>query len=186
MHRNRACGYTLFELLMTIGIAVLVMSLGLPSFGRLVADHRLRVDVDALFHAMHLARKESIMRRRVVTLCPSRDGLSCLPGVDWSDGWIMFVNLDRDLPADRDPGEPVLRAYAANSHNQVFGNRRSFSYRSTHLRATNGTLLFCDKARRAAPRALVVSHTGRPRVSRTDSRGRPRACPDYVKLMPPI
>ena len=186
MHRDRVFGYSLFELLVTIGIAVLVLSLGLPSFGSLVAEHRLRVEVDALFHAMHLARKESIMRRRVVTLCPSRDGLSCVPGDDWSHGWIMFVNLDRDLPAARDPGEPVLRAHAASSHNQVFANRQSFSFRATQLRATNGTLLFCDKARRAAPRALVVSHTGRARVSRTDSRGRPRACPDYVKLMSPL
>ena len=176
--RRVAGGYSLYELIITIGVVALVMSLGVPSFGKMVADHRLKVEVDALFHAVHLARKESIIRRRAVTLCPSRDGLNCQPGLDWSDGWIMFVNLDRDVPATRDSDEPVLQRFSVSLHNQVVANRRSFSFRTTELRATNGTFIFCDKARRAAPRALVVSYTGRPRVTRNDTRGRPYSCGD--------
>ena len=43
---------------------------------------------------------------------------------------------------------------------------------------TNGTLIFCDRAGRARPRALVISYTGRPRVAYEDTRGRPYRCPD--------
>ena len=67
-------GYSLYELIITVAIVAVVMALGVPSFGKIVADHRLKVEVDALFHAIHLARKESIVRRRAVTLCPSADG----------------------------------------------------------------------------------------------------------------
>jgi type IV fimbrial biogenesis protein FimT len=176
--RRTAGGYSLYELIITIGLIALVMSLGVPSFGRMLADHRLRVEVDALFHAVHLARKESIVRRRAVTLCPSRDGQNCEPGFDWSDGWIMFVNLDRDAPAARDSDEPLLQRFSGILHNQVVANRRSFSFRTTTLRATNGTFIFCDKARRAAARALVVSYTGRPRVSRIDRSGNSYKCAD--------
>ena len=176
--RPAAGGYSLYELIITIGLVALVMSLGVPSFGRMLADHRLKVDVDALFHAVHLARKESIVRRRAVTLCPSRDGQNCKPGFDWSDGWIMFVNLDRDAPAVRDSDEPLLQRFSGILHNQVVANRRSFSFRTTTLRATNGTFIFCDKARRAAARALIVSYTGRPRVSRIDRSGNPYKCSD--------
>ncbi len=176
--RPAAGGYSLYELIITIGLVALVMSLGVPSFGRMLADHRLKVEVDALFHAVHLARKESIMRRRAVTLCPSRDGQNCEPGFDWSDGWIMFVNLDRDAPAARDSDEPLLQRFSGTLHNQVVANRHSFSFRTTTLRATNGTFIFCDKARRAAARALVVSYTGRPRVSRIDRSGNPYTCAD--------
>ncbi len=179
--RRTAGGYSLYELIITIGMVALVMSLGVPSFGRMLADQRLKVEVDAIFHAVHLARKESVVRRRAVTLCPSPDGQNCEPGFDWSYGWIMFVNLDRDAPAARDVDEPVLQQYSVSSHNQVVANRGSFSFRTTALRATNGTFIFCDKARRAAPRALVVSYTGRPRVSRIDRHGKPYKCPDYVK-----
>jgi type IV fimbrial biogenesis protein FimT len=180
--RKIAGGYSLYELIITVGIAALVLSLGVPSFGKMLANHRLKIEVDALFHAVHLARKESIVRRRAVTLCPSRDGQNCIAGFDWSGGWIMFVNLDRDTPAARDPGEPLLQRNSVSSHNNVTANRRSFSFRTTALRATNGTFIFCDKARRASPRALVVSYTGRPRVSRIDRSGDPYICPDYVKL----
>jgi type IV fimbrial biogenesis protein FimT len=178
IRRHAAGGYSLYELIITIGLVALVMSLGVPSLGRMLADHRLKVEVDALFHAVHLARKESIVRRRAVTLCPSRDGQNCEPGFDWSDGWIMFVNLDRDAPAVRDSDEPLLQRFSGILHNQVVANRRSFSFRTTTLRATNGTFIFCDKVRRAAARALIVSYTGRPRVSRIDRSGNSYKCTD--------
>ncbi len=171
-------GYSLYELIITISLVALIMTLGVPSFGKMLADHRLRVEVDALFHAVHLARNESILRRRAVTLCPSRDGETCNPGFDWSVGWIMFVNLDRDMPASRDSGEPVLQRFSVSLHNEVVANRNSFSFRTTALRATNGTFIFCDKARRAAPRALIISYTGRPRTSRIDRRGNAYQCVD--------
>ncbi len=182
MRRKLSHGYSLYELVMTVGAMALVLSLGVPSFGRIVTEHRLRVGVDTLFHAIHLARKESIVRRREVTLCPSADGENCLSSFDWSAGFIMFVNRDRDSPAERDPGEPLIRQYSTSSHNQVVANRRSFSFRTTALRATNGTFILCDKARRGAARALIVSYTGRPRVSLVERFGKPRQCPDYVKL----
>ncbi len=62
--------------------------------------------------------------------------------------------------------------------NEVTVNWHSFSFRTTTLRATNGTFIFCDKARRAAARALIVSYTGRPRVSRIDRNGNSYKCAD--------
>lgn len=177
-NRSTSQGFTLFELIVTIGLATLVLTLGLPSFGGLVANHRLRVEVNALFHAVHLARKESIVRRRVVTLCPTRDGFACERDMDWSAGWIMFVNKDRNGDGQRDPDEPILQQFNVDPASRIVANRMSFSLRSTELRATNGTFIFCDRAQRAAPRALVISYTGRPRVSRTDRRGRAYKCPD--------
>ena len=176
--RAAQCGYSLFELVMTLTLAALILTLGLPSFGKLVADNRVRVEVDALFHAVHLARKSSIARRRVVSLCPSFDGETCSGDTDWSQGWLMFVNVDRDDPPQRDAGEPVLQRHVVGDTVRIQANRRGFTLRATELRATNGTLIFCDRAGRAEPRALVVSYTGRPRVARADSRGQPYACAD--------
>jgi type IV fimbrial biogenesis protein FimT len=177
-HRSSHGGYSLYELVMTLGLAALVLTLGVPTFGNIVANHRVRVEVDALFHAIHLARKESIVRRRVMSICPTRDGARCDPGTDWSSGWMLFVNLDRDWPAVRDADEPVVTRVDVRPGVRILANRPSFSLRSTELRATNGTLVFCDSAGRARPRALVVSYTGRPRVAYEDTRGRPFACPD--------
>lgn len=171
-------GFSLYELLMTMTLASLVLTLGIPSFGSIVANHRLRVEVDALFHAVHLARKSSIVRRRAVTICPSQDGSDCEPDFDWSIGWIMFVNTDRDYPVVRDDDEAILSHHPVDQNTSIMSNRKTFTLRSTELRATNGTLVFCDRRGRATARALVISYTGRPRVTRKDRRGKPYPCPD--------
>jgi len=41
----------------------------------------------------------------------------------------------------------------------------------------NGTLVFCDPRGSSSARAIVISHTGRPRVSRRDSSNKPLKCP---------
>ena len=163
---------------MTLGLATLVMALGLPSFGQLVADKRLRTEVDALFHAIHQARSESIARRRVVTICPSRDGKYCEPDNDWSGGWILFVNKGQQNTDIREDDEVVLKYHQTDGRSRIVANRQSFSLRGTVLRATNGTIVFCDAAARAENRALVVSYTGRPRVTRMTTRGKPYECAD--------
>ena len=171
-------GFSLYELLMTLALVALVLTLGIPSFGSILANNRLKAEVDALFHAVHLARKSSIVRRRVVTLCPSADGVACEPGFDWSIGWMMFVNTDRDQPVARDDDEPVLSHHRVDRDAQIMSNRRTFTLRSTVLRATNGTLVFCDRSGRGTARALVISYTGRPRVTRRDRKGNAYSCVD--------
>lgn len=176
--RQKHRGYSLYELLLALTLVAVIVGLGLPSFGSMLARSKMRVEVNALFHAIHLARKESIMRRRVVSLCPSRDGLQCEPGLDWSSGWLMFENTDRDVPPRRDPGEPLLQVHRVHETVRIVANRRGFTLRATVKRATNGTFVVCDRAARAHPVALVVSYTGRPRVAEKNPRGESYYCAD--------
>jgi len=177
MHRCHR-GYTLYELLITIALIAIIVGLGLPSFAGFAARNRQHVEINALFHAIHLARKESIMRRRVVSICPSLDGLSCEPSRDWSTGWLMFENSDKDQPPRRDLGEPLLQAHIVSENIQIMANRRGFTLRATQKRATNGTFVVCDRGEQARPKALVVSYTGRPRVATETTRGEPYSCAD--------
>lgn len=169
-------GYSLYELLVTLAVAATLVILGVPSAGKLVAKSRQHAEINALFHAVHLARKESITKRRTVSLCPSSDGETCTSGRDWSAGWMMFVNSDRDWPPARDAGERVLRRHEPGPGARILANRAGFTLRGTGLRATNGTFVVCDTAGRVPAKALVVSYTGRPRTALTTQRGRPYAC----------
>ncbi|MGI9202252.1 MAG: GspH/FimT family pseudopilin [Woeseiaceae bacterium] len=171
-------GYTLYELLITLFLVTVLITVAIPSFASIVANSRVRTEVNALFHAVHLARKESIMRRRVVSICPSNDGLQCSPGVNWSNGWLMFDNTDRDEPPRVDPGEAVLQVRRTADSIRITANRRGFTLRATEKRATNGTLVVCDRQNRVTPRALVVSYTGRPRVALRRRNGDGYFCVD--------
>lgn len=175
MHRHTR-GYTLYELLITTGLIAILLAVGIPSFASIAARQRQSAEINALFHAVHVARKESIMRRKVVSLCPSHDGLHCANSTDWSSGWLMFEDSDRDVPPTVDAGEPVLQRHAVASDIIIQANRRSFTLRATFLRATNGTFIVCDRSSRIPAKGLVISYTGRPRVALSRTRGKPYSC----------
>lgn len=172
----RSAGYSLYELLVTLSVAAVVLSVGVPGFSELLARQRQHVEINALFHALHGARKQSIASRRVVSLCPSPDGEQCRPSRDWSSGWILFVNSDRDSPPQVDADEEILARHTVDASVRLTANRRGFTSRGTWLRTTNGTFVACDRAGRVEPRALVVSFTGRPRAATHTPDGRAYAC----------
>jgi type IV fimbrial biogenesis protein FimT len=168
-------GFTLYELLLTLLLLAILTSVGLPSFEALLAKTRQSVEIDALFHAFHEARKESVMRRRTVTLCPSEDGLACTGSRDWSQGWIMSRDAD---PLADGTGHPVIRSHRARDGVRVTSNRRAFTLRATVRRSTNGTIVVCDARGRVRPKALIISYTGRPRVALEHPDGSLYSCAD--------
>ncbi len=171
-------GFSLLELLVTVLLAALLLALGVPALTESLARQRQTSEINALFHALYLARKESIRRREFVALCPSPDGRRCAPGRDWSRGWLLFENTDRDEPPVNDPGEALILVHQTGGDVRVTANRRGFSSRGIRKRATNGTFVFCDPEGRIASRALVVSYTGRPRVASRKRDGEAYECAD--------
>lgn len=170
-------GYTLYELLITVLLLALLSAIAVPSFSASLARNHQRVELDALFHAIHLARKESIMRRKVVSICPSDDAKTCGDEARWSSGWLMFENTDRDSPPRLDDGETLLQQHVVRQGVVLHANRRGFTLRATFLRATNGTIVVCDREARVPAKALVISYTGRPRVASRKTNGEPYTCP---------
>ena len=170
-------GLTFLELIVAIGIVALVVAWGAPGVRRLLLDARMAGAVNALVHVVHLARQEAHKDLRDVVVCRSETGDDCAGIGDWASGWIAFINHDRDDPPVVDPGEPVLHATQRQALVSVSSNRRAYVLRPFPLRATNGTVVFCDERGSAHARAVIVSYTGRPRVSARTAGGGPLACP---------
>ena len=168
-------GFTLYELLLTLLLLAIIAAVGVPSFEAMLARSRQSVEINALFHAFHQARKESIMRRRSVTLCPSVDGRSCAQSGNWSGGWIMSHDADSSRV---DSSASVALAHHVPDGIRITANRHAFALRATVRRATNGTIVVCDAQNRVRPRALIISYTGRPRVSLARRDGTPWSCAD--------
>jgi type IV fimbrial biogenesis protein FimT len=171
---ERQLGQTLTELVFTLAIVAGLLGWGVPNFRELNHDTARNRELNQFLQSVYLARGEAIKRNRVISLCPSRDGERCAPpGTRWQDGWIVFVNEDRDAPAVRDPGEALLRAYAAWPGGAILGNRSTLSFRGFGQSGVTSTFVFCDARGPRAARAVIVSQTGRPRVSdRNASNGR--------------
>jgi type IV fimbrial biogenesis protein FimT len=175
MERHR--GYTLAELVFTLAIATGLLGWGVPTFLEVRRDADRTREVNQLVQSVHLARNEAIKRNGVVSLCPSTDGEACAAaGTAWDEGWIVFVNGDRDSPAVRDPGEPLLRVHPPWAAGAVYANRGTLSFRPYGQTGVTASFTFCDERGPRAARAVIISQTGRPRVSTSDAAGAPLTC----------
>ena len=173
---RRELGFTLWELLCTLGIAGIAFGAGIPAFSAFVLDARLTADVNGWVLAVQLARSEAAKRGRPVVLCRTADTRRCAGAAALSAGWMVFVNLDDALPPQRSDPEPLLYAHTPEVEGTIAGNRPYYEFRPGR-RSTNGTTVFCDRRGAAAAKAVIVSYTGRPRVDTRDADRRPLQCP---------
>jgi type IV fimbrial biogenesis protein FimT len=170
-------GITLIEMLTTLAVVGVLSLIAVPTFDSLRRDASRTAAVNDFVHALFLARSESIKRGEIVSICKSADGRACLHRrVDWTVGWMVFVNEDRDEPPVHDPAEPVIAVYEGWSSGRITSNRLAYSFRPYVQGVVNGTITFCDRRGPAHARAIIINHTGRPRVAQRDSRGKPLPC----------
>ena len=86
-------GFTLLELLMTIAIAAIVATLGIPSFQYVTNSNRVAGEVNGLLGDLQFARAEAIKEGQPVTVCLSKGGVTCdTTGNAWNSGWIVYSN----------------------------------------------------------------------------------------------
>ena len=171
-------GLTLVELVCTMAVVAILGTVAVPSLRAFLQNAERAATVNSFFHALFLARSEAIKRGEVVSLCRSADGQRCATrSAQWTDGWIVFANRDRDDPAERDAGEQVLAVHEGWDGGFISSNRLTYSFRPHTQGVVNGTILFCDPRGPSESRAIIISHTGRPRVSRTDASGKALNCP---------
>lgn len=90
-------GVTLIELMVTIAILAILMSLAVPSFNQVLASTRLSTTTNDLYATLSQAKSEAIRSGNRVTVCPSTDGATCLTaaGSNWANGWITFRDITR-------------------------------------------------------------------------------------------
>jgi type IV fimbrial biogenesis protein FimT len=166
------------ELLTTLTIVVILATVAVPSFHAFSLNNQRAAVVNGFLHSLFLARSEAIKRAQIVSVCPSADGRNCDPLIgDWTRGWIVFANPDRDDPPQRDAGEDLIVSSDGWPGGSIVSNRRAYSFRPNTQGVVNGTIIFCDARGSSHARAIIISHTGRPRVAQRDAEGKSLRCP---------
>jgi type IV fimbrial biogenesis protein FimT len=110
-------GFTLLELLMTLVIASLVMTLAVPSMRDLLQNNRITGQVNEMVTAFNLARMGAIRRGAPVSVCASKDQDNCSGANDWATGWIVFA----DTNSAGNPANPTA-ARLIRAWDQLPGN----------------------------------------------------------------
>lgn len=101
--RHFNSGFTLIELMITVAVLALVVTVAIPSFEGQIRNNRSVAQAENLVIALNMARSEAVKRARRVSVCPSTNGNSCNT-TNWRDGWIVFLD---DAAADN-ANPPVI------------------------------------------------------------------------------
>lgn len=171
-----ARGLTLVELLVAMALLATLATLATPGFGEYLRNCRRAATVNALSHTIHAARTLASVRGQAVRLCPSVDATHCAAGRDW--GQMLLIRSDG--PSGPDGEEPPLRVVPrldADGRQSVRSNRDSLRFAPLSAAGTTATVTVCDDRGSRAARAVIVSRTGRPRISDRDASGRELVCP---------
>ena len=92
----RACaGFTLIELMITLTIMALVITVGIPSLSSYVNAQRVRTAASDLVADMAFARAEAIKESRQAIM----ERVTGATGT-WKDGWRICVDVDSDGTCD--------------------------------------------------------------------------------------
>ena len=83
---SSACGFTMIELMITIAIAAILLTLAVPFFTRFIDENAIRGACDELRGSLSLARTEAIRGSRMVHVAPA-----CASPA-WADGWAVFTD----------------------------------------------------------------------------------------------
>ena len=170
-------GFSIVELTISLAVVAIVVAWGTPAFRNTILDARRAAAVNAFMHTLYSARAESLLHVEFVSVCPSRDLAQCSrPPANWAEGWIVFVNRDHDQPARVDPGERVLERHPRLEGIEVLANRDSLVFRHDSFTGTTASFCFCNARGGRFARAVIVSQTGRPRLSESDAYGKPLRC----------
>ena len=179
---QRMRGFTLIELMVTLTVLGILVSLGLPAMSDLMRNNRRTVLVNELLASLMLARAEAARSGQPIVVCGVDDANNngaidaaerTCTGTDWRDGWIVATWIDADNDGALDAGE--LQAARRVFVNDYVGYRATASgfagapaagavaVMPFNRSGTSGRVTVCDP--RGATRSRAVDFASNARAS---------------------
>lgn len=162
----RQHGFTLLELMITITVLVILVTIGVPSYQATVRNNCAVSGANSLLSILTLARSEAQRRGRTVTVCPGNsDGTGCATsGTAWEASLVAFVDTDKDRTLDT--GEELIRSLTPfSSCAAVTSNYGSYiSFDSLASPSDSGTFTITPKEQTAVARRLKISRPSKFRI----------------------
>jgi type IV fimbrial biogenesis protein FimT len=88
----RPNGFSLVELMVTITVAAILVTIALPGFRNVIHRNQVTAASNDVLASFAYARSEAIGRGQMVSMCPSSDGANCTPaGQDFAPGWMVYT-----------------------------------------------------------------------------------------------
>ena len=157
-------GFTLIELMVTISVLAILLTIAVPSFQTFVLNNRITGQANDMMTALNYARSEAIKRGLPVSMS-SNSGTA-----DWSTGWFVFSDPSGNGIVDA--GDITLRVWPAlgggNTLNAILGAVTVVTFDSGGFaRASATTYKLCDirPAAGGFARQIQLAGSGRAKTA---------------------
>ena len=114
VHLCAARGFTLIELMVTILVAAILMTIAAPSFREYQRNSELTSLTNTLLGAVNSARGEAMKYSAYAMIVPSE-------GADWNAGWLVFVDKNMDKKYKKEDDVMLLEQAAPPSYISIAG-----------------------------------------------------------------
>lgn len=168
MNIGKNTGFTVIELMITVGVIDILLTVGLPGLQGTISHIGTNNQAKTLVASLNFARSEAIKRGIPVSVCGSTDGVDCA-AASWSDGWIVFVDSNSDAEGATgsvDAGDIVLLVYQGLGGNALTFTAalQRYDSRGLGLNPAVQTFLLCPADSNADnAQSVEISITGRGR-----------------------
>jgi len=175
-YRHPASGFTLIELMVTLAIMAIVITVGVPALSGYVASQRVRTAVSDTAADIAFARAEAIKESRQSLM----ERLAGATGT-WKDGWRICVDLDGNGSCGNAEVRKITQALggrikvcstAADFDTRIIFRPDGRVVRPSAPGANDGLKISDDLSDGAAGndyiRSIVIGITGRPLVIKQD------------------
>jgi len=179
---KKSSGFTLIELIVTVSIAAILMSIAVPSFKTMIDSNRLSTGTNELVSAFILARSEALKRSQTVTVCTSTNSTTCASAGnnDFGQGWIVFVDCGtegvKDASSDcngdgdsTDVGiddDPIINAHSGLKDLTIVSNSATPEHYLTYSFSgrPSGTVTLRVTQNGSVQKRIVIGRSGRIRT----------------------
>lgn len=112
----------MFELLIVITISGILAAIGTASFKYLTTSNRASTEINGLLNDLQYARSEAQKQGQYVTVCAANAaGTGCAGSSNWSNGWIVFVDLNNNQAYNSATEGTILRQQKSISPDVLTG-----------------------------------------------------------------
>lgn len=167
-------GFTLIELMVTVAIIAIAMSLVIPSLTTFQRNAELTATANTLLSSINTARSEAMKRGMNAMVVPNDN-------TNWGLGWIVFVDVDRSGNPTASANIQIAIQEAMPSYLSLTSLPNPISFKfdaSGFATSSNGSI---EIKRNDVPasevlvqtRKVIVAPTGRVRVCKPASASDP-------------
>ncbi len=158
-------GFTLIELMVSIAITSILVSIAMPSLNAYLSQLRVDNEISALHRLLFTARNAAINTQLPVTICPLNEQKQC--SIQWQNEIAVFIDLNNNNIYEPLNNETLLRTKSAirSTDRLQYGIGRSRIIYAPTGRTTgwgsNGTFKYCPENYPEQSRAISIATSGR-------------------------